>query len=308
MPVATQWRTATEQIPVSGGELSVARLSTAVSPTAPPVLALHGITGNALAWLPLAQLLTGRLTLWAPDLRGRAASRHTLPSHGLTSHADDVVATMDHLGIDRAVLVGHSMGASVGTLVAARHPERVAGLLMVDGGLTSPLPAGTDVDAFQRLVLGPAIERLSMTFAGLAEYLAWWSIHPGLGPSLLGPYRHFVQAYLAADLVRDGAAYRSSCNREAVHADGASMVTDEEVLSAPWTSLAAGVPMHLLWAPRGALNQPLGPFGAARPTWFQLPDGLSAERVEANHYSVIFEPTAARRVAHRVLETAGLAR
>ena len=44
-------------------------------------------------------------------------------------------------------------------------------------------------------------------------------------------------------------------------------------------------------------NQPLGPFGAARPTWFQLPDGLSAERVEANHYSVIFEPTAARRVA-----------
>ncbi len=307
MSLATDWRSATTHVPVDGGRLHVHRLSAAVSPIAPAVIALHGITGNSLAWLPVAQLLTGRLTVWAPDLRGRAGSREVSAPYGVGAHADDVVRLMDHLGLERAVLLGHSMGASIGSVVAARHPERVHGLIMVDGGIYAGGPTWQDHDAFLRFVLGPAIERLSMTFRNLAEYLAFWSVHPGLGPSLHGPYRHLIQTYLAYDLMRVGDVFRSSCVQEAVSADGSSMAVDAEVLAAPFTSLAAGVPMHLMWAPRGALNQPMGIYGGMWPSSIDLPDGLSTERVpDTNHYTVIFEPPAARRVAHRVLETAGL--
>lgn len=309
MPASTtDYRAATALVPVEGGRLSVARLSTAANRDCPPVIALHGITGNGLAWLPVAQLLTGRLSLYAPDLRGRADSRVVGPPYGLAAHADDVIALMDQLQLQQAVLLGHSMGAAIAALVAARHPDRVIGVQMVDGGVSQPVPSWTDTDLFLRAVIGPAIDRLSMTFPSRGDYLAFWAAHPGLGPTLAGPYRHLVAAYLTHDLIRVGQSWRSSCVREAVSADGGSMVKDHEVIAAPFVGLAAGVPMHLLWAPRGPLNQPL--FGYAAP-WpgmhTPIPHGLPTQQVpDSNHYSVILDPPAARVVALRVLETAGL--
>ncbi len=47
---------------------------------------------------------------------------------------------LDHLGLDRAVVVGHSMGAFVTALLAARHPDRVERAVLVDGGFAFPPP------------------------------------------------------------------------------------------------------------------------------------------------------------------------
>lgn len=62
------------KVPVAGGELAAVRWP-AAGPDAPVVVALHGITANALSWGPVARLLAGRVTLIAPDLRGRAGVR-----------------------------------------------------------------------------------------------------------------------------------------------------------------------------------------------------------------------------------------
>ena len=162
----------------------------------PLVVALHGITANGLAWRAIGDRLDGEVRLVAPDLRGRACSRDVgrgsdgasadAAEDGLAAHAGDVVAVLDALGAERAVLVGHSMGAFVAALTAARYPERVSALVLVDGGVGFPAPAGTDIDAALQAVIGPAMQRLSMTFGSEQEYLDFWAAHPALGPLLAG--------------------------------------------------------------------------------------------------------------------------
>lgn len=100
-----------------------------------PVLFLHSLAGNASQWeSQLAHLRSSRRAL-ALDLRGHG--RSASPADGaydMAAYAEDVAAIADGLSIDRFILVGHSMGAAVALASAAANPERVAGLLLVDGG------------------------------------------------------------------------------------------------------------------------------------------------------------------------------
>ena len=64
-------RPLTEQVAVGGGSLTVHRLTQAPE-GAPVVVALHSISSNALAWVPVADHLEGRVHVLAPDMRGRA--------------------------------------------------------------------------------------------------------------------------------------------------------------------------------------------------------------------------------------------
>ncbi|MGJ3561571.1 alpha/beta fold hydrolase [Streptomyces sp. INA 01156] len=122
-------------VPVDGGELAVTRWPG----DGPPVIALHGITANSLAFTAVAEALPDA-DFHAPDLRGRAASAALPGPYGLTAHVRDVLALLDHLGRRQAVLLGHSMGAFVAALAAARHPERFPRVVLVDGGLGFPAP------------------------------------------------------------------------------------------------------------------------------------------------------------------------
>jgi pimeloyl-ACP methyl ester carboxylesterase len=58
----------------------------------------------------------------------------------LAAHGEDLVAVLDHAGVERATVVGHSMGGFVAAVAAHRHPERVERLVLVDGSL--PLDLG----------------------------------------------------------------------------------------------------------------------------------------------------------------------
>ena len=143
------------RISVPGGQLAVLRWP-AVESDAPTVVAAHGITANALAWASLAEALDGRVHLVAPDLRGRGRSRDVTGPWGIAADADDVIAVLDHTGLARVVLVGHSMGAFVASVAAARHPDRVGALVAVDGGLGYTVPEQFDPDAFLEATVGPA--------------------------------------------------------------------------------------------------------------------------------------------------------
>ena len=61
----------------------------------------------------------------------------------MARHVEDVLAALDRTGAGRVVLAGHSMGGFVALAFAARHPERVSALVLVDGGLPLPRPEGT---------------------------------------------------------------------------------------------------------------------------------------------------------------------
>lgn len=293
------------QVAVPGGELVVHRLGDA-GPDAPVVLAVHGITANGLSMTRVAAALAGRVTLWAPDLRGRAASHAVGPPYSLGRHAEDLVAVLDAIGADRAVVVGHSMGAFVAAVLAARHPRRVPRLVLVDGGFAFPLAPGAtsaDIDAMLESVLGPAMRRLSMTFGSPEEYLRFWTRHPALGPALSGPAGDDVRRYLRHDLRPDGeGGWRSSCVLDAVRADGAGVLTDPEAHAGAAVAVAAGVDVRFCWAPRGLLDEPQGLYDEQRIAALGLSARVHVEQVpDVNHYTVILEEAGTRAIAAAIL-------
>ena len=265
------------------------------------MVAVHGITASHVAWAGVAERLPG-VPLLAPDLRGRGRSADLPGPYGMARHVEDVLAALDRTGAGRVVLAGHSMGGFVALAFAARHPERVSALVLVEGGLPLPRPEGDDVEEALAAALGPAIQRLSMTFPSRQAYRDYWRAHPALS---WGP---LVEAYVDYDLVGEPPLLRSCVRAEAVHADYRDMLGP-----APAEAVAGlRQPALLLLAPRGLLNEPnpVYPEEVARVEAARAPRGrLRVRTVEdVNHYSILFAPHGIDAVAAAIreaLEAAG---
>jgi pimeloyl-ACP methyl ester carboxylesterase len=98
-----------------------------------PIVFVHSLAGNGGQWALQLDHLRRRRRAVALDLRGHGDSD---PAEGgdysIAALANDVAAAADQLGLRRFVLAGHSLGSLVAIEYAGRHPERVAGLLLVD--------------------------------------------------------------------------------------------------------------------------------------------------------------------------------
>jgi pimeloyl-ACP methyl ester carboxylesterase len=291
-------------VPVAGGDLSVLHWP-AADARAPLVVLVHGITANAMAWERVASALGDEFDVVAPDLRGRGGSARLPGPYGIETHADDVTALLHRSGADdgrTVVLVGHSMGAFVAAMAAA-GPARgvVHGLVMVDGGLALPQPPGADLDAMLSALLGPALDRLAMTFPDLAAVRAFWERHPAVGPWVDVPS---VAAYLARDLLRSEPPHlHSSCVPEAVRVDGGDVLVNERVLEA---TTALPVRATLLWASRGLLDQSPGLYDDARLDQLgAAASGITTREVpDTNHYSILWARHGVDAVAAAVRDAA----
>ena len=100
----------------------------------PPALFLHGLTGVAEVWGPTVAELDPRRQSFALDQRGHGHSPRPATGYGISSFVADVLEASHRLGLDRPHLVGHSMGARVALVAAARHPERFRSVTIVDIG------------------------------------------------------------------------------------------------------------------------------------------------------------------------------
>ncbi len=186
-----------------------------------PVVAMHGITSHHRWFGMIARHLRRPDGMAALDLRGRGDSGKPASGYGFPTHAADVVRLLDQLGIGRALLVGHSMGAFVAEEVALTAPERVRGLVLLDGGWARPddrpagdsggsarpgdsggsaRPAGGPAapdggpaedggwgDADLQAGLARAFRRLEMTFPTQDAYLDFWFPGQGLTMAQLPP-------------------------------------------------------------------------------------------------------------------------
>jgi lipase len=200
---------------------------------------------------------------------------------GFRDHVDDVVAVLDQLGVERALLAGHSMGAYVAARVAAEHPGRASGVVLVDGGLPLTIQEGVDPNTALQEALGPALARLRMTFESKARYVEFWRAHPAFGS-----WSDDFEAYVHADLAGRPPAMRSVTSEAAVRMDGVALLTDERTRSAAERVRA---PMHVLRAPRGLLDDDrvMVPDAAIDRLLARRPD-VTTELVEdTNHYSIL---------------------
>lgn len=241
-----------------------------------PLLLMPGLTANAHAFDGLvAAGLSSAVRLLALDLRGRGLSDKPDSGYTLAAHAADVVGLLDHLGLESVALGGHSFGGLLGLYMAARYPERVSRLLVVD--------AAARMHPDTRRLIQPAIDRLGKPVASWETYLAtvklmpcfhrWWDPQ--------------IESYFRADVqnLPDGRVIsrsRPEAMEEAV----------KQVLAEPWEEKLPQIqqPTLLLNAtgPYGLPGAPpLLPRAEAEATVAALPCGRYLE-VPGNHITLLY--------------------
>ena len=269
----------------------------------PVVVALHGITASGLAWSQVAELLGDSVTLLSLDLRGRGkSSNHTGP-FGIETHADDVIAVCDHLGLKKTVLAGHSMGAFVASVCARKHPDRTCALVLVDGGLPLIVPADKSPDQIIEDIVGPAVARLGMSWADREEYHAFWKNHPAFKRP--DDWTEHVEAYIDYDMVPQLIPVQSRVSASAVRFDGAELITRKNLSTA---AADCKKPFWLLRAPRGILDDPdnpLIPENDALEFMRLNPGGHFVQVPDVNHYTILMGPKGAAVVADVIRSASG---
>ena len=272
------------QVPVAGGALAVAQAGAPPEPGRPVVLALHGMTGTHMVYRTIARELD-RLTpppsLLVPDLRARGRSADLPGPYGMAAHMADLIAILDYVGADRAIVVGHSMGCNIAARFAADHPERTAAVVLLDGGL--PIMAGQelgDVDDEEEEPHG-IFDRFELTCATVDEYLGYWRQHPALGPV----WNDDIEAFVRCDFVVDERGVHCIANLDAVLTDVRDLMLDGRT----WHAIArARAPVRLLRAERGMYDDdPLLPLPELADTLRENPH-ITVEMVEdVNHFTMV---------------------
>ena len=138
----------------------------------PPLLLLHGVGDNAFDWQWVMPALAHTYQVYALDLPGSGASAKPLPDYSPAFFARFATAFLDALGVERAAVIGNSLGGLVGLRLALSDPERVAALgLVSSGGL------GREVTYALRSLALPGYGKLAV---------AWGKRRPGALQRALG--------------------------------------------------------------------------------------------------------------------------
>lgn len=248
----------------------------------PPLILLHGLTANAHYFdgLVRAGLADVRGAL-AVDLRGRGLSGQPASGYTMADHAADVIALLDHAGIERAVLCGHSYGGLLTLYLTNEHPERVDRAILLDiAGPTVQNPLVFEL-------LQPSLARLGRSFPSMDAFLDQMKAQP----SLAGAWDQDVERYFRADVEPlPGGAVRVRTPREVIY----QVVLEAQKVDWHLCLAQAAVPTLLVHA-----GGPFGPPGTpplvleeqAREAALLLPECRCA-RVPGNHMSMMFGDSA----------------
>ncbi len=147
------------------------RLRVSEMGTGPSLMLLHGLFMDHSTWNRVGELLSNSYRVVAPDLPGFGQSEKPAVSrflYGLEAFADAVVDLYAGLELGRAILVGHALGGAVAITLAARHPELISRLVLVDALCYAPPRDIASRVALTPLVGGFAFKQLwgKSTFRG----------------------------------------------------------------------------------------------------------------------------------------------
>jgi pimeloyl-ACP methyl ester carboxylesterase len=136
----------------------------------PPIILVHGLGVSSRYMIPTAERLAPHRTVYAPDLPGFGRSSKPAHTLNLTELADALAAWMEQLGIDRAVLLGNSIGCQIVVDLGLRRPELVEQLVLVSP--TVDKRARTAFRSFARLLLDvPREHWWTLSFIAFMDYL-----------------------------------------------------------------------------------------------------------------------------------------
>lgn len=135
------------------------------NPDGPPLLLLHGYTDSSRVWTILAPYLA-RYRILIPDQRGHGASAAPRCCYALSDFTEDARLFLDAMRVERAAVVGHSMGSLVAQALAAEHPERVTRIALIGSTALAPVTRGN--------WMWTQIMALRQPIASNAEFLRAW--------------------------------------------------------------------------------------------------------------------------------------
>ncbi len=222
---------------VSVGSVSLAVAEWPGPAKGPAIVCIHGLTANHTCWASVADVLSPAHRLIAYDLRGRGESDKPDKGYSLAVHGDDLEGLLDHFGLEKAVLIGHSLGAHIAVRFAATRPQRVAKLVLVDGGL--------DVRHEVIESLRPAINRLGVEFPSLDMFMGFVRALP----MFEGRWNDYLERYFRYDVEELPAG--------TVRAKAARLAIEEEI---------ANLERERLWVYHHQVKAPT--------LIFRAPDGL----------------------------------
>lgn len=148
-------------------ELNGASIYYEISGSGQPVLLIAGLSTDSSGWLDVARRLSSKYRVVAFDNRGVGRSQSLPESYSVSQMADDALGLLDCLQIERAHLIGHSMGGFIAQDIAVRRPERVIKLILESSAPVSPARV---VDLFEGFYL---------TLKRDGDYEAWirnWAV------------------------------------------------------------------------------------------------------------------------------------
>lgn len=148
------------------GDIAVFYLDTSVSRQV--ILCLHGRWGRGETWVDFMQHYGEKYRIIAPDQRGHGLSSKPVSTYTAEELAHDMVNLLKYLHIDSVILVGHSMGSHVAGYLAAKYPEYVKALAILDKSASGPdNPNRLPLDQIE--IIDPVTKDWHLPFASLHE-------------------------------------------------------------------------------------------------------------------------------------------
>jgi pimeloyl-ACP methyl ester carboxylesterase len=252
------------------------------------ILCLHGLTANCRCWDVIAASLTPVHSITAVDFRGRGLSDKPPTGYSWQHHVRDIFCVLEDLGLNRTVLMGHSLGAYVSMAFAAEYPDRVEKLILLDGGAEVSQAHWDRVD----LVIKPSLDRLGQVFPSFEAYIDNMKKAP-----ILQPWSQAIEDYFRYETEDVDGGVRSRSHPEHIREEIRNIrkMTPSEYYA------KITCPVLLVRATDGIISEEdlVVPEDAADRMIKEIPNLRRVDIQGTNHYSILFQPNASRDEAIR---------
>jgi pimeloyl-ACP methyl ester carboxylesterase len=247
------------------------------------ILCVHGITANCRFWDCLASALAPHHRVIAIDLRGRGLSDKPPTGYSIEHHCKDILALMNDQGLQRPVLMGHSLGAFISLVFAAQYPQRVDRLILVDGG--GKLSETQMAKVFAGIK--PSLDRLGQVFPSLEAYLLQMKQAP-----YLQPWNSYMETYFRYEIEEAQGGIRSRVHPKHIEEEAKNLgkVDSREFYK------KVKAPTLILRATKGMLAEDdlLLPEDVVDRMVHEIPNVKRVDVEGTNHYSILFQPNKGR--------------
>ncbi len=243
-----------------------------------PVFCIHALTANCRSWDTFAGLLTPRHTVMALDLRGRGRSEKPSSGYDIDHHCRDIESVLSTLQVQSYALMGHSLGAVIALAYAAKHPEQVKRIVLIDGaGRLSEDQKKKVISAIQ-----PSLERLGRIFPSFEAYRESLQESPNMQP-----WSDAMDTYFRYDLEEVEGGVRSRIQLSAIEEELRNLQDFDLEGLYPLVRC----PVLILRAKRGMLQPDniLLPEDVLEKMLRELPHANCVDVEDANHYTIMFQ-------------------